>query len=153
VNSWLTRTGNVPFDSDVNPAALVNHLADSLWKVDACTVEIHGNRVVFTRRIFRLVSNWNLLVPFERGDLSVDADTREVRYCLRIQELVLFGTGGIALMGIFAIASDAPMAILLFLPFMWLWAVGGNLALGLFRFKNFVARAIRTTPHDFPNST
>jgi hypothetical protein len=92
---------------------------------------------------------------FERGDLSVDAETREVRYCLSIQELVLFGTGGVALMRIFAIALGAPktiLTILWFLPFMWLWLIGGNLAVGLFRFKNFVARAIRTVPHDVPNS-
>jgi len=69
-------------ENDVDPTTLLNHLADCLWKVAASTVEIQRNRVVFTRRMFRLVSNWNVLVPFERGDLTIDADTREVRYCL-----------------------------------------------------------------------
>ena len=153
MNSSLTRTGSLPFDNDVDPTALLNHLADSLWKVAASTVEIQGNRVVFTRRMFRLVSNWNVLVPFERGDLTVDADTREVRYSVSIRELVMFGTGMVALMAILATVSGAPKPILLFMPFMWLWLVGGNLGIGIFRFKSFVARAIKTTPHGAPTST
>lgn len=152
MNSSLARTGSLPFDNDVDPTALLNHLADCLWKVSASTVEIQGNRVVFTRRMFRLVSNWNVLVPFERGDLTVDADTREVRYCVSIRELVLLGTGMVALMATFVLASGAPKPLLLFMPFMWLWLVGGNLGIGLFRFKNFVARAITTAPHSIPTS-
>ena len=74
-------------ENDVDPTTLLNHLADCLWKVAASTVEIQRNRVVFTRRMFRLVSNWNVLVPFERGDLTIDADTREVRYCLSIPQV------------------------------------------------------------------
>ena len=153
MNSSLTRTGSLPFGNDVDPTALPNHLADCFWKVAASTVEIHGNRVVFTRRMFRLVSNWNVLAPFERGDLTVNADTREVRYCVSIRELVLLGTGMVALMAIFAMASHAPKPILLFMPLMWLWLVGGNLGIGLFRFKSFVARSIATAPHAAPSST
>ena len=77
MNDSLTLTGNLPFDAELDPIALVNHLASCLWNVNATTVDIHGNRVVFTRRMFRLVSNWNVLVPFERGDLTVDPDNRQ----------------------------------------------------------------------------
>jgi len=152
VNSSLTRTGSLPFDNDVDPTALLNHLADCLWKVAASTVEIQGNRVAFTRRMFRLVSNWNVLVPFERGDLTVDVDTREVRYCVSIRELVLFGTGLVGLLTVLLLASRPPQPLWA-LPIMWLWLVGGNLSIGIFRFKRFVARAIRTAPHGAPNST
>ena len=153
MNSSLTRTGSLPFDNDVDPTALLNHLAACLWKVAASTVEIQGNRVLFTRRMFRLVSNWNVLVPFERGDLTVDGDIREVRYCVSIRELVLVGTGMVALMAVFAMTSGAPKPILWFMPFMWLWLVSGNLGIGLLRFRSFVARAIRTAPRGTPTST
>jgi hypothetical protein len=152
VNSSLTRTGSLPFDNDVDPTSLLNHLAECLWKVAASTVEIQGNRVLFTRRMLRLVSNWNVLVPFERGDLTVDADTREVRYCVSIRELVLWVTGMLVVSTIIILKSSAWQA-LLFVPLMWLWLVGGNLSLGIFRFKRFVARAIRTAPHGALNST
>jgi hypothetical protein len=136
----------------VDPTSLLNHLAECLWKVAASTVEIQGNRVLFTRRMLRLVSNWNVLVPFERGDLTVDADTREVRYCVSIRELVLWVTGMLVVATIIILKSSAWQA-LLFVPLMWLWLVGGNLSLGIFRFKRFVARAIRTAPHGALNST
>ncbi|MGD0509987.1 MAG: hypothetical protein ABSA27_19465 [Terriglobales bacterium] len=136
----------------MDPTSLLNHLAECLWKVAASTVEIQGNRVLFTRRMLRLVSNWNVLVPFERGDLTVDADTREVRYCVSIRELVLWVTGMLVVATIIILKSSAWQA-LLFVPLMWLWLVGGNLSLGIFRFKRFVARAIRTAPHGALNST
>ena len=85
--------------------------------------------------------------------MTVDADAREVRYCVSIRELVLLGTGMVAFLAIFAMASGAPKGFLWFMPFMWLWLVGGNLGIGLFRFKNFVIRAIGTAPRGAPTST
>ena len=32
------------------------------------------------------------------------------------------------------------------MPFMWLWLVGGNLAIGIPRFKSLVTRAVATAP-------
>jgi hypothetical protein len=38
------------------------------------------------------------------------------------------------------------LSLLPVLPFMWLWLVGGNLAIGIPRFKSFVTRAVATAP-------
>ena len=99
MNSSLTLTGNLSFDAKIDPAALPSHLANCLWSVKASTVEIQGDSVVFTRRMFRFVSNWNVLVPFESGDLTIDAGSHQVHYRVSIRELVLLGTG-ISLLGL-----------------------------------------------------
>lgn len=146
MNSSLTLAGTLSFDAEIDPAALPNHLANCLWSVKASTVEIQGNRVVFTRRMFRFVSNWNVLVPFEAGDLMVDADSRQVHYRVSIRELVLLGTGMVGLMTVVFLASPSHPPLLL-MALMWLWLVGANLAIGIFRFKRFVGRALGTAPH------
>jgi hypothetical protein len=134
------------FDAEIDPTALANHLANCLRSVKASTVEILGNRVVFTGGIFRLVSNWNVLVPFGSGDLTIDADSRQVHYCVSFRELALLGTAMVGLATVFILASPNRLP-LLFVPLMWLWLVGGNVALGIFRFKRFVGRALATAPH------
>lgn len=145
MNGWLTLTGNLSFDAETDAGALPNHLANCLWSVKASRVEILGNRVEFSRRMFRFVSNWNVLVPFESGDLTIDADSRQIHYRVNFRELVLAGTGMVGVMTVFLWTSPAPL--LLIVPFMWLWLVGANLAIGIFRFKQFIGRAVGTAPH------
>ena len=148
----LTRTGIIPFDSDLDPAALPRHLADSLEQADASTVEIQGNCVAFTAGVFRLVGNWNVLVPFGSGDLTVNADFRQVRYRVSIRQLVLIGTTFVGIMSVFIVMSHVWQP-LLFVPLMWLWLVGANVAIGISRFERFVGRAIATAPHLTPQSS
>ena len=65
-------TGALRFDQEVDSAALPGHLAGCLRNAKASTVETTGSYVKFTVGIFRLVGNWNVLVPFGSGSLSVD---------------------------------------------------------------------------------
>ena len=101
--------------------------------------------MTFTRRMFRFVGSWNVLVPFESGDLIVDADARQIRYSLSIRQLVLFGTATVAVMSAFMLMSPVWQP-LLFMPVMWLWLVGGNVAIGIYRFERFVGRAVASAP-------
>jgi len=137
----LTRTGTLSFDGEIDSTTLPTHLADALWKAEASTVKTQNNCVTFTRRVFRFVSNWNVLVPFESGSLTVDAEARQIRYCLSIRQLVLFGTALVAVISAFLLLSPVWQP-LLFMPVMWLWLVGANLAIGIYRFERFVCRAL-----------
>jgi hypothetical protein len=142
----LVRTGTLPLDTDIDAASLPIHLAECLRCVDARKVEIQGNCVAFEGGMFRLVGNWNVLVPFESGDLRVEASSCQIRYTLSIRQLVLFGTGAVVIMS-FIILKMSMWQPLLVLPLMWLWLVGVNLAIGIARFKNFLRRASATAPH------
>jgi len=161
-NSWVRaliifpmfspiRIGVVPFDQGVDSALLPEHLAECLRGVRASAVEITGNNVTFTGGMFRLVSNWNVLDPFGSGDLAVDADACMVRYTLNCWQLVVVATVMIVFAAAILLASVSDSGgknlwLLPVLPFMWLWLVGGNLAIGIPRFKSFVARAVATAP-------
>jgi hypothetical protein len=141
----------VPLDQGVDSDSLPAHLARCLRSVDPSTVEIIGNRVTFTAGIFRLVSNWNILVGFGSGDLTVDSDACKVRYTLNCWQLVVVATvmtvfGAVVLLASVSDSGGKTLSLLPVLPFMWLWFVGGNLAIGIPRFKSFVTRAVATAP-------
>lgn len=149
----LTKTQTVSFDQEVDSASLPEHLALCLRSVDADTVEVMGNRVTFTGGMFRLVWNWNVLVPFGSGDLTVDSDTCEVRYTLSFRQLVLVATAMTAVMAAFVLALSGlreALGVAFALPLMWFFVVFGNLALGFARFQSFVSRAIATAPRIHP---
>ncbi len=142
---FTIRTGTVPFDQGVDSTSLPVHLAGRLRSVNASTVEILGNHVAFTAGVFRLVGNWNVLVPFGSGDLTVDSIACEVRYTLNCWQLVVIATVMTGLMAAFLLLSGGNQ-VLWFVPFVWLWLVGGNLAIGIPRFRSLIARAVTTAP-------
>jgi hypothetical protein len=147
-----TRTGTLSFDGEIDSTALPAHLADSLRDAHASTVETQGNCVTFTRRMFRFLGNWNVLVPFETGNLIVDADARQIRYSLSIRQLVLFGTATVAVMSAFMLMSPVWQPLLA-MPVIWLWLVGANAAIGIYRFEMFVSRTVASAPRLTQQST
>jgi len=112
--SWLTRTGTLTFDAEIDAVALPAHLAESLESADAITVEVQGNWVAFTAGMFRLVTNWNGLT-FESRGLTVHGNARQIRYRVSIRQVVLFGTTVVAVMTTLTLLSHVWQP-LLFMP-------------------------------------
>ena len=137
--------GSIYFGAETDPEKLASHLADCLFNADAKAVDLADGHVAFKGGVFRMVGNWNVLVPFGFGELSVDPVTRQVYYRVSARQLVLVATIGIGLMTTFVLFTQAwqPLALM---PLMWLWIVGGNLAIGVFRFERFVCRSIESAP-------
>ena len=145
------HTGDVPFDDGVDLTVLPTHLAKCLRDVRAHAIEIEGSHIAFAGSVFRLVSKWNVLVPFGYGDLTVDAITRQVHYRLSSRQLVIPATVVSVGLAVFAIVGmtgsrDWPWQPILAIPLIWVWIVGGNLAIGLWRFQRFLRRAVSTAP-------
>jgi hypothetical protein len=141
----MMYTRTVIFEGDIDQTMLAAHLADCLRQVDARMIEIDQNRVSFKGGAFRLVNNWNVLVPFGFGDLTINTTSRHISYRLSFRQLTLGATALVALGGVFLCASHSWQGFV-FLPVMWAWLVGGNLAIGLPRFESFIRRAIGTAP-------
>ena len=139
-------TKTVNFDGNVDLATLPAHLADCLRRLDARVVAVDQNRVSFTGGLFRLVSNWNLLVPFGFGDLTIDSSARSITYRLSFRQLVIAVTVMVGIMAGFISFASRSWPGLAFIPVMWIWLVGGNLAIGIPRFEKFVRRTIETSP-------
>ncbi len=139
----LVLEGSFDFDTGVEKTALLSHLAECLRKVDARGVHIIEGRVSFRGGLFRGVSNWNVLAAFGSGELIVDEVLHAVRYRLSVGQIVALVTLIVAAMAA-SIWSDTRRVgwSTLFPALAWLWLVGGNLAVGLPRFKSFLRNAI-----------
>ena len=146
---FLTKTDTETFDLSVDSSLLPTHLAVCLRSVDAEAVEVLGNRVIFKRGAFLSVSNWNILVPFDSGEFTVDASAQEIRYSLWYRQLVVFTAISLCCMAAFLPLASHPKSQfgpLLALPFLGFIMIFGNLAIGLERFRGFVRRAIGSAP-------
>src|SRR2546426_1750981 len=137
----------VNFDSAVDLAMLPTHLADRLRQINARTVEVDQNRVSFSGGLFGSGGNrWDVLIPFGFGDLTVDSNTRQLRYRLSFRQLVVVSTimvGILAGVGRYVFHSSAGLISALI---WWVWLVGLNLFIGLPRFKKFINSALETAP-------
>jgi hypothetical protein len=139
------------YDARLDTVGLVAHIASRLRGVEARDVRVIGNRVLFKGGIFRWVSNTNVLVPFGHGEIEVDKQNHAIHYRLSYRQLLITTTaitGGIAVVFLsFALAlSVFDPKMLLVVLLMWVWTVGGNLLIGLPRFKVFVRKAVETAP-------
>jgi hypothetical protein len=143
--SAFTRTGSLQFGDDLDPFALPAYFAGVLQKVDAREVKVYGDRVEFKGGIFRLVSSWNILVPFGSGMITIRPDIRQVAYHVSWLQLVCFATVAVGIMSLF-IVSSVGWQPLLVIPIAWLWLVGGNLLIGIPRFERFIRRALADVP-------
>jgi hypothetical protein len=145
----LTCAGAVSFSPGLESTALVGHLADSLRAADARDVKVGANTVSFTGGVFRLTSKWNVLCPFGYGNLTVEENARQVTYRLSIRQLIVVPTIVIAFLAIFPLVGSVKSGSwggLTFIPFTWMWVVGGNLAIGIPRFRSFVEKVVATAP-------
>jgi hypothetical protein len=141
----------VHFDEAVDAERLPQHLAISLEKVKAKAVVVDHNRVSFKGGIFRLVTNWNLLIPFGFGDLTVDSSERQLNYRLSLRQLISAATlqlvGGTALA--VAYSGEPPRAFLVLVPVFFAMValmVGLNVLTGVTRFRAFLRRAVASAP-------
>lgn len=86
------------------------HLATCLQCVSARSVQITGHRVSFEGGILRMVDNWNLLVPFGSGAVSIDAMHRRLCYQLDARQLLVFASALPVLPMVVAVANSAANA-------------------------------------------
>jgi hypothetical protein len=145
ISKSLMIGGSIYFGEETDPEKLASHLADCLYHADAKAVDLADGHVAFKAGVFRMVGNWNVLVPFGSGELRVDPVTRQVYYRLSARQLVVVASFGIFLMATFVLFSQAWQPLVM-MPFIWLWVVGGNLAIGVFRFERFLCRSIESAP-------
>jgi hypothetical protein len=141
-----TKTVNV--DLAVDLAMLPAHLADRLRRINARTVEVDQNRILFTGGLFGSGGNrWGVLIPFGFGDLTVDSNTRQLRYRLSFRQLVVVATIMVGILAGFGYVIHSS-AWLISAAIAWVWLVGLNLFIGLPRFNKFVHSAIDTAPRN-----
>jgi hypothetical protein len=141
-----TRTINIA--SEVDAKMLSAHLANSLRQINARTVNVEGNSVLFTGGVFGDGSKWDVLVPFGFGDLTIDSSSRQLRYHLSLRQLVIVTAVLAAFVFVVGLSfydfrwSDGLIAGII----GWVWLAGLSLLIGLQRFQKFILGAIDTAP-------
>ena len=105
----------------------------------ASTIAVHGHQIDFGVRFFRLVSNWNLLVPIDSGRVVVHERERavEVEYHISLRRWFFVATSTVVIafcVGRF-FAIDPPGGFPLpFLVFLWLFLFPLNYFIAALRF-------------------
>ena len=124
---------------------LAKEIVESLEREKAKNLETTDNRITFTGGVFRLVSNWNVLVPITRGEIEIDGEHHCIHYNISFSQLIVIGSFMVAFIAAFAVSSGAPkMVLILALPFIWFWLVGMNLIIGIPRFNSFMKRTVQS---------
>jgi hypothetical protein len=144
----LVEIGTVNFEPDVDPSSLPLHLAAGLNNVHAKEVEVRGNRVTFKRV---RMGSYRSGASFGFGDLTVNPESREVRYCLSYRRLVIFSiiTFGIAATFLFVppgFAGFRSSKWVIFFPVLWLFVTCANFVAGISKFEGFLERCVASAP-------
>ena len=106
-------------------------------------IELKEEKVEFSAGIFRLVMNWNLLVPITSGTIEFRKNESCLVYSLSFTELIGFGIIATLFMITVPLTAGAPKIILVIVPFLvWGWLVGMNFLLGIFRFGLLIKKCI-----------
>jgi hypothetical protein len=139
-------TRSVIVEGNTDWSALPEHLGRCLRDAQASSVQVAGSEIRFTGGLFRIVSNWNVLVPFGSGELRADTNSRQIVYRLSFRQLMVVATCQIGMLGVIILVASRSWLPLVLLPIGWLGLVGGNLIIGLPRFRAFVEHAVSTAP-------
>lgn len=142
----LTVVGRVKFPAEASSAALSAHLANRLHDVSAKEVSVEGNSVSFVGGVFRFVTNWNVLVPFGFGDLTIDSANCEVSFRLSYRQLVVCTAVGFLVIVAMLLFLGLPPTSWLILasPLIYVFAVISNVAVF---FISGIFFAVLSQPH------
>jgi hypothetical protein len=141
--------GDIPPESAAELAARV---ASALTKVRASNVSLTGTSVTFRGGIFRLVSNWNILVPVSWGAIDIlTGSPGVVAYKFSCREMLVVTT----LMALvaaffmsFVVSPSEPLFFRLGAPaLMWLCLYAGNYLISRYRLPAFVKDAAGGITH------
>ncbi len=160
----LSIAGSIVIDTHIYPelipSVIVGRLQDLLSEAKASEVFVDGDTVGFTNRFIRMVSSWNILVPFDSGRFAVvpGADGLEVRYLLSTRRLLraitmmLGGFGAIMVAvtivtdiadasGASEVAQDGLGAAAL-PAILWLWVFGLNYLIARTRMPSWLKNGL-----------
>jgi hypothetical protein len=142
----LAYRGTLDFDDGADTALLVAHLAECLRCAGAASVKTAPAAVSFRGGLFR-VRPWHMLVAFDHGELIVDESTHEVHYALSMQQLAIAAALMLLWAGEMAWSDTKhSLAVPFFVVFGWLWLVGANVLFAAPRFKDFLRKAVDSSP-------
>jgi len=119
----------------------------------ASNVSIEGKIVRFTVALWRPTGNWNLLVPFNAGELEIETaiDGVWVRYKFSTVRMLLVVTAKVGGLLALVVAFNRDMmnnlqTIATIFGFGWFWLFGMNYLTGMIRVPLWLRRGLNANP-------
>jgi hypothetical protein len=124
--------------------SVLNKIEEGLDSVRATSIVCTNNKVTFRGGIFRLVTNWNILVPVCYGEIEVQpGNPGSVKYKFSCVEMLVITAIMVVLMGGFILSSIPISAFSILAPLiMWLWLFGMNYLTAMLRLPAFVKKIV-----------
>lgn len=122
-------------------------LKKELARHQPTSLEESEDSVEFTAGPLRFVANFNVLAPIDRGMVRVDHATGDLvlRYELSFLHVVVIASlvlGTIFCAEVFVAREFTAKDAGLMMSAVWLWLCGGNIALGIYRFRALLRYAL-----------
>jgi hypothetical protein len=124
---------------------ILGHLRAALSAQHATDIHLSGNKVTFQVAIFRFVSNWNVLVPVDKGEIIVHSGTPgAVKYSFSFMRMFVSVTLMVILFFLLLLPNlrSNPLAVFAVPIIFWLFGFGLNYIVAIFRLKDFVWHVI-----------
>lgn len=131
-------------------AQLLRTLEDGLLRLKASDIVRAGDAVQFTATLFRFVTNWNLLVFIDKGQIEVHERDSNVHVRYRIEFarsffLVTFLVGTFFGVQVFRAPNLNVAGKLAILGFSWAWLFSANYVISVIRFRRWLIRNLHTS--------
>jgi hypothetical protein len=140
----LSYQRSIVLTSNADVPLLLQHLADCLRAVEARDIRVTEDAVYFKGGAFRMVTNWNVLVPFDAGRFTVSDGGQIVMYTMSYRQLLVISALMSGAMALFLFLAHQVSASVFAFPLIWAWLFGANLAIGKNRFDDFVSRSLNS---------
>ncbi len=144
-------SGEIEFKSfgahRVSTAALKAALKFELSRHAPSSLEEGEDSVTFTAGPLRFVANFNVLAPIDGGRINIDQSGPDLvlRYQISFMHVIVIATvvlGTVFGAETFLVKDFTPRDAGTMSFAIWLWICGGNIALGLFRFRALLRHAL-----------
>ena len=122
-------------------------LKQELERHQPSSLEESEESVTFTAGPLRFVANFNVLAPINRGVIRIDqaANDLVLRYELSFLHVVVIASlilGTIFCAEVFVVQDFTAKEAGVVVSGLWLWLCGGNIALGIHRFRALLRYAL-----------
>jgi hypothetical protein len=142
----LSIDGEIELKSSAPESDILSGLRRALAAQKANNISTDGRRIAFEAGVFRLVSNWNVLVPVGSGTIEiVPGPPRRVRYAFSCRQMAAFTTAMAGVMSCLAAREGGAAGAVLIFAGAWAWLFGMNYIIAAFRLPGFVRDAVESS--------
>jgi hypothetical protein len=131
----------------ITTGELTSALERELARHEPTTLEVAQDSVAFSAGPLRFVANFNVLAPINHGVIRIDQHSPDLvlHYRISFAHVFVIATavlGTLFFMEAFVLRDFGTVEAAVGLALMWIWLCGGNVLLGVYRFRALLRHAL-----------